>query len=88
MDVLSVDGDSVMEIVENKIQVKKLYEEIDNCLKGREKLIILMRYGLNDGNPRTQREIALMLGISRSYVSRIEKRALKKLFNQLNASKN
>jgi RNA polymerase sporulation-specific sigma factor len=88
MDVLSVDGDSVMEIVENKIQVKKLYEEIDNCLKGREKLIILMRYGLNDGNPRTQREIALMLGISRSYVSRIEKRALKKLFNQLNTSKN
>jgi RNA polymerase sporulation-specific sigma factor len=88
MDVLSVDGDSVMEIVENKIQVKKLYEEIDNCLKGREKLIILMRYGLNDGNPRTQREIALMLGISRSYVSRIEKRALKKLFSQLNTSKN
>ena len=86
MDVLSCEGDSVMEIVENKIQVKKLYEEIESCLKGREKLIILMRYGLHDGNPKTQREIAAQLGISRSYVSRIEKRALKKLFNQLNVT--
>ena len=50
----------------------------------REKIIIQMRYGLLDGNPRTQREIALILGISRSYVSRIEKRALKKLNRELN----
>ena len=52
----------------------------------REKIIIQMRYGLLDGNPRTQREIALILGISRSYVSRIEKRALKKLYRELNST--
>jgi len=52
----------------------------------REKIIIQMRYGLMDGNPRTQREIALILGISRSYVSRIEKRALKKLNKELNSN--
>lgn len=85
MDILSSEEDSVIEIVENRIQVKKLYEEIDNCLKGRERLIILMRYGLKDGRAKTQREIASLLGISRSYVSRIEKRALKKLNRQLNA---
>lgn len=83
MDVLSSDEDSVIELVENHIQVKKLYEEIDNCLKGREKTIVQMRYGLLNGKPRTQREIAAHLGISRSYVSRIEKRALRKLYKVL-----
>ncbi|MEW8955199.1 RNA polymerase sporulation sigma factor SigK [Clostridium sp.] len=84
IDVLSTDEDSVVEIVENKIQIKKLYKKINLCLTEREKLIIEMRYGLIDGNSKTQREIAGMLGISRSYVSRIEKRALKKLFKELN----
>jgi RNA polymerase sporulation-specific sigma factor len=88
MDVLSSDEDSVVEIVENRIEVKKLYQEIDNCLKGREKIIIQLRYGLLNGKPKTQREIALHLGISRSYVSRIEKRALKKLFKVLSSSHN
>jgi RNA polymerase sporulation-specific sigma factor len=84
MDVLSSDDDSIIEVVENKIQVKKLYSKIDNCLAQREKLVIEMRYGLLDGKPKTQREIAKLLNISRSYVSRIEKRALKKLFKELN----
>ncbi|MEK6263914.1 MAG: RNA polymerase sporulation sigma factor SigK [Clostridium sp.] len=84
MDVLSSDDDSVIEIVENKIQIKKLYNKINVALMDREKIIIQMRYGLLDGKPRTQREIALTLGISRSYVSRIEKRALKKLYRELN----
>ncbi|NLZ48667.1 MAG: RNA polymerase sporulation sigma factor SigK [Clostridiales bacterium] len=84
MDVLSSDEDSVIEIVENKIQVKKLYSKINTCLSEREKIIIEMRYGLIDGNTKTQREIANLLGISRSYVSRIEKRALKKLNKELN----
>jgi len=84
MDVLSSDEDSIIEIVENKIQIKKLYNKINLALMDREKIIIQMRYGLLDGNPRTQREIALILGISRSYVSRIEKRALKKLYRELN----
>ena len=85
IDVLSATEDSVIEIVENRVQVKKLYEEIDKGLKGREKTIIMMRYGLLSGKPKTQREIAMHLGISRSYVSRIEKRALKKLYKGLNA---
>lgn len=84
MDVLSSDEDSIIEVVENKIQVKKLYAKIENSLAQREKVVIEMRYGLLDGKPKTQREIAKILGISRSYVSRIEKRALKKLFKELN----
>lgn len=84
MDVLSSDEDSIIEIVESKIQVKRLYAKINNNLIGREKLVIEMRYGLLDGKPKTQREIAALLCISRSYVSRIEKRALKKLYKELN----
>lgn len=84
MDVLSSEEDSIMEIVENKIQIKKLYLKIYSSLQDRERAIIEMRYGLIDGNCKTQREIAKMLGISRSYVSRIEKKALKKLFKELN----
>lgn len=87
MDVLSSDEDSIIEIVENKIQVKKLYSKIEKALVPRERLVIEMRYGLIDGKPKTQREIAKLLGISRSYVSRIEKRALKKLFKELNSNK-
>lgn len=83
MDVLSSDEDSIIEIVQSKIQIKKLYNKIEEVLQGREKFIIKMRYGLGDGNPRTQREIASQLGISRSYVSRLEKRALKKLYKEL-----
>lgn len=84
MDVLSSDEDSIIEIVESKIQVKKLYAKINTSLLSREKTVIEMRYGLLDGKPKTQREIAKILGISRSYVSRIEKRALKKLYKELN----
>ncbi|HAG43585.1 MAG TPA: RNA polymerase sporulation sigma factor SigK [Clostridium sp.] len=88
MDILSSDKDSIVEIVENKIQVKKLYSKINTVLQEREKLIIEMRYGLIDGKGKTQREIAKILGISRSYVSRIEKRALKKLCKELNSPLN
>ncbi|ARC84636.1 RNA polymerase sigma-K factor [Clostridium argentinense CDC 2741] len=88
MDILSSDKDSIVEIVENKIQVKKLYSKINTVLQEREKLIIEMRYGLIDGKGKTQREIAKILGISRSYVSRIEKRALKKLCKELNSPEN
>jgi RNA polymerase sporulation-specific sigma factor len=84
MDVLSSDDDSIIEIVEQKIQVKKLYSKINTCLSQREKSVVEMRYGLLEGKPRTQREIAKILGISRSYVSRIEKKALKKLYKELN----
>ncbi|WIV13956.1 sigma-70 family RNA polymerase sigma factor [Proteiniborus sp. MB09-C3] len=68
-----------MDEVDLKIQVKKLYCKMNKVLKDREKIIIQLRYGLVNGGCKTQREIAKMLGISRSYVSRIEKRAIKKL---------
>lgn len=84
MDVLGTDNDTVVEEVENKIQTKKLYSKMASILKGREKMILELRYGLISGKSKTQREIAQMLGISRSYVSRIEKRALKKLGKELN----
>jgi RNA polymerase sporulation-specific sigma factor len=86
LDVLSSDEDSIIEIVESKIQVKKLYSKIKTGLQTRERTVIEMRYGLVDGKPKTQREIAKVLGISRSYVSRIEKRALKKLLKELNGT--
>jgi len=86
IDVLSSDEDSIIDIVERKIQLKQIYNKINIGLDDREKTVIQMRYGLLDGNPRTQREIALILGISRSYVSRIEKRVLKKLNKDLNNS--
>lgn len=83
MDVLGTEENEISEQVEKKIQIKKLYNKMNNVLKNREKLIIEMRYGLYNGKVRTQREIAKMLGISRSYVSRIEKKALNKLFKEL-----
>ena len=84
MDVLSSETDSVTDIVENNLQIKSLYNKISEFLTLREKEIIEMRYGLIDGNVKTQREIASLMGISRSYVSRIEKKALKKLNKELN----
>ena len=79
IDILSSDSDSVLEAVENSLQVKELYKKMSDVLSPREKEIIQMRYGLLDGDIKTQREIAGILGISRSYVSIIEKKALKKL---------
>ncbi len=65
------------------MQTKKLYQKMEKILKKREKVVIELRYGLSSGVVKTQREIADMLGISRSYVSRIEKRAIKKLYRAL-----
>ena len=62
-----------------KCDVKMLYAAIENCLSDRERLIILKRYGLCGYEEVTQREIAEELNMSRSYVSRIEKRAIMKL---------
>ena len=71
IDVLSSDKDSVVEKVESNIQIRALYAKINTALSEREGEIIRMRYGLVDGKCKTQREIASLLGISRSYVSRI-----------------
>ena len=83
IDVLSSDKDSVVEKVESNIQIRALYAKINTALSEREGEIIRMRYGLVDGKCKTQKEIASLLGISRSYVSRIEKKALKKLKKEL-----
>lgn len=79
LDILGSEADEILDEVHLKLQVKKLYRAINHALKDREKVIIELRYGLIDGSCKTQREIAAMLGISRSYVSRIETRALGKL---------
>lgn len=83
IDVLSSEKDSVLEKVESNLQIKALYNKIGISLSEREGEILKMRYGLIDGRCKTQREIAAILGISRSYVSRIEKKALKKLKKEL-----
>ena len=83
IDVLSSEKDSVIDKVEMKLQIKALYNKMNSALTEREGEILKMRYGIKDGKCKTQREIAGMLGISRSYVSRIEKKALKKLKKEL-----
>lgn len=83
IDLISNDSESVVDEVELKMQVKKLYSKMKGTLKNREKVVLELRYGLQNGSSKTQREIAKMLGISRSYVSRIEKKAIKKLSKEL-----
>ena len=78
IDVLGTDIDYILDQVELKVQISKLYEQLDKILTKREKEIILLRYGLTTCGYKTQREIAEKFKL-RSYVSRIEKRALKKL---------
>jgi len=69
----------IVDELELQGNIKRLYTLVDKVLTKRERQIIEMRYGLNANNEVTQREIASIIGISRSYVSRIEKKALKKL---------
>jgi RNA polymerase sporulation-specific sigma factor len=83
IDILSIDEESVLDEVAQKIQIKNLYNKMKDVLKSREKNVLQMRYGLVNGHVRTQREIAQMLGISRSYVSRIEKKAINRLSKEL-----
>lgn len=82
-DILGTDPDAILEDLSLKIQVKNLLAAIHRVLTAREKTVILMRYGLYGQKPLTQREVASYLGISRSYVSRIEKKALSKLQEEL-----
>jgi len=79
LDILGSEDECIDDKVALKFQVKKLYNKITEVLRGREKTILELRYGLFNGSNKTQREIAKMLGISRSYVSRIEKKAINKL---------
>ena len=82
-DRISDNRDPIDEQVDRKIQTNKLFEVIRQVLHGREKTVIEMRYGIDGIEEMTQREIADQLGISRSYVSRIEKKALYKLLKEM-----
>ena len=78
-EVLEADIKSIEDEVDLGLKKEKLYTNIDKILKEREKEILVRRFGLNGHKPETQNEIAKDLGISRSYVSRIETKAIKKL---------
>jgi len=78
MDVISDDGD-LLERVATRESVSQLKNALENCLTEQQRQVIILRYGLNGQPPRKQREVAQITGISRSYISRIEKRALEKL---------
>ena len=78
MDVVSEDSD-LLEQVSTREAVLKLRQVIESSLNEQERQVITMRYGLDGDTPRRQREVAAICGISRSYVSRIEKKALQKL---------
>ena len=79
MDIISENGEDMLESITNDDICMRLRGYIDSVLTRREADIIIMRYGLDGKKPRTQRETADICGISRSYVSRIEKKALEKL---------
>lgn len=81
IDVIA-DDKNIADEIDTKIKIDKLHKYIDETLTGRERLIIKMRYGLSCGKEYTQREVASKLKISRSYVSRIEKKALFKLYQK------
>ena len=83
-EVLETDEKSIEEVVDLKLKVKRLYEKMKKVLKSREKLILELRFGLGGEKPKTQNQIAEMMGISRSYVSRIETKAIDKLSKEFN----
>ena len=85
-DILGTDDDEIIDSISLKIQVVKLYDAIHHVLTPREQQVIIKRYGLDGREPLPQREIAKLLQISRSYVSRIEKKALEKLKDALKDS--
>ena len=82
MDVVSDDAD-LLESIVGKERVEQVRRAVVTCLSDQEGQVVKMRYGLDGNPPSRQREVAQKLGISRSYVSRIEKRALEKLRREL-----
>lgn len=84
-DILGTEPDAIIDDLDTKIKIGVMLESIGKVLTEREKYVLIYRYGLFGVLPHTQREVAAMLGISRSYVSRIEKKALTCLKGALNA---
>ncbi|MDY6017882.1 MAG: RNA polymerase sporulation sigma factor SigK [Oscillospiraceae bacterium] len=85
MDIISVE-DTIADDIDDKITFAKLYRYVEELNDEREKTIIIMRYGLYDSEPMTQKQIAKRLNISRSYVSRIEKKAIERLRKRFSES--
>ena len=81
-DILGTDGDMVAEEVEQNCEYLNLLRHM-HCLTGREQKVVAMRYGLDGTDALTQKEVGERLGVSRSYVSRIEKKALEKLMKAI-----
>lgn len=79
MDIVKTDDDPVPEQVSTKMEIIQMLDDMKEVLDDRERKIIYLRYALGGGDEVTQREIAKMMNISRSYVSRIEKKALGKI---------
>ena len=79
LEILENDDRSIEEEIDLKLKTKRLFDKMRDILKDREQMILELRFGLNGKSPKTQNEIAKMLGISRSYVSRIETKAIHKL---------
>ena len=82
-EVIEANDKSIEDEVDTKFTIKKVYQKIKDILKDRERLIIELRFGLDGSKPKTQKQIAKMMGISRSYVSRIETKAINKLANEI-----
>lgn len=78
-EILENDDRTIEDVVDIRMKIKILYQKMKEVLKEREKSILELRFGLGGSKPKTQNEIAKMMGISRSYVSRIETKAIKKL---------
>lgn len=79
MDIIESEEPDVIELMDKNGKISQLQKLLPEVLTDRERQIIILRYGLVDDKPVTQKQIAVKLGISRSYVSRIEKRALEKI---------
>ena len=79
LDIMESQDPEALDVIELKDDTRKIYTLLDRVLTPRERQVLIMRYGLYQGKEYTQREIAEELGISRSYISRIEKNALQRL---------
>lgn len=84
-DILGTEPDAIIDDLDTKIKIGVMLESLGKVLTYREKKVLIYRYGIFGVLPHTQREVAAMLGISRSYVSRIEKKALETLKDAMNS---
>ena len=84
-DILGTDPNEIVDSIHEKIRIQHMLLAIHNTITPREQKVLIHRYGHFRTHPKTQRETAALLGISRSYVSRIEKKALEKLYEELHS---